>query len=272
VDVSTIIYYFSGTGNSLKIAKDISKGISDCRLRHIAAAMAQGDTTPVDTEKVGIVFPVYADGLPLIVEKFLRDLKTHPDTYVFAVANYGAAAGGTLLQADNILRENGCRLSAAFGLKMPDNTQILFPPSSEEEQKEDFDNEIIEAAGIAVKIEKGLIAGLELFRNVQQLRGTSWQRPVFDPRKMAANFTTNNTCDGCALCERVCPVSNIAIEGAKPRWLDHCEQCLACMQWCPHEAIQFSERTSTWGRYHHPEIRVDELLRQHYSDSVRATR
>jgi ferredoxin len=261
VSVSTTLYYFSGTGNSLKIAKDISKGISDCRLRHIAAAMACGDARPVDTEKVGIVFPVYADGLPLIVEKFLRGLKTHPDTYVFAVANYGAAAGGSLLQADTILREKGCGLSGAFGLKMPDNTQILFPPSSEEEQKEDFDNEIIEAANIAGKIDNGIIAGLELFQNAQQLPGASWQRPPFDPRKMAENFATNDTCDGCALCEQVCPVYNIAIDGATPRWLDHCEQCLACMQWCPQKAIQFSEQTSTWGRYHHPEIRVAELLR-----------
>jgi ferredoxin len=269
--VSTTIFYFSGTGNSLKIAKDISKGISDCRLRHIAAAMAHGDTTPVETDKIGFVFPVYADGLPLIVEQFLRGLKTHPDTYVFAVANYGAAAGGSLLQADNILREKGCRLSAAFGLKMPDNTQILFPPGSGEEQKEDFDNEIAEAVSIAGKIEKGIIAGLDLFRNVQQLRGSSWQRPPFDPRKMAENFTADDTCDGCALCEQVCPVNNIAIDGAKPRWLDRCEQCLACMQWCPHESIQFSKQTSTWGRYHHPEIRVTELLRQTYSDPDPAT-
>jgi ferredoxin len=264
--VSTTMYYFSGTGNSLKIAKDISKGITDCRLQHIAASMAHGDTTPVDTEKVGIVFPVYVDGLPLIVEKFLRGLRIHPDTYIFAVANYGGAVGGSLLQADSILQEKGCRLSAAFGLKMPDNTQILFPPGSEEEQKEDFDNEIIEAASIADQFEKGIIAGLDLIRNAQRSMGTTWQRPSFDPRKMAANFSTDDRCDGCALCEQVCPVNNIAIEGAKPRWLDHCEQCLACMQWCPHQAIQFGERTSTWGRYHHPEIRVDELLRRTYID------
>ena len=266
VDVSTTIYYFSGTGNSLKIAKDISKAISDCRLRHIAAVMARRDTTPVDSEKVGIIFPVYVDGLPIIVEKFLRSLKTQPGAYIFAVANYGGAAGGSLLQADNILREQGCNLSAAFGLKMPDNTQILFPPSSKEEQKEDFDNEIMEAAVIGGKIAKGMTVGLELIQDAQRSLGASWQRPQFDPQKMAASFTTNDTCDGCALCEQVCPVDNIAIEGAKPRWLDHCEQCLACMQWCPHEAIQFSKRTSTWGRYHHPEIRVDELLRLNYSD------
>ncbi len=73
-------------------------------------------------------------------------------------------------------------------------------------------------------------------------------------------------CDGCALCEQVCPVNNVAIEGARPRWLVRCEQCLACMQWCPQKAIQFSERTSTWGRYHHPEIHVDELIRRTYKE------
>ncbi len=270
--MSTTIYYFSGTGNSLKIAKDISKGISNCRLRHIAATMAPGEAAPGASEKVGIVFPVYVDGLPLIVEAFLRGLKTHPDSYLFAVANYGGAVGGSLLQADNILREQGCRLSAAFGLKMPDNTQILFPPSSEEEQKQDFDREVIDAATIAGKIETGISAGLDLIQNAQRSLGASWQRPPFDPRKMAANFTADDRCDGCALCEQVCPVNNVAIEGARPQWLDRCEQCLACMQWCPQKAIQFSERTSTWGRYHHPEIRVAELLRLTYSHHDPATR
>ena len=54
----TTVYYFTGTGNSLKIARDISNGIPDSEVRHIAAVMAEGKGSPVVSGKVGIVFPV----------------------------------------------------------------------------------------------------------------------------------------------------------------------------------------------------------------------
>ena len=38
------------------------------------------------------------------------------------------------------------------------------------------------------------------------------------------------------------------------------EQCLACIQWCPQEAIQFGKKTPRYKRYHHPEVTVREML------------
>jgi len=260
--VNTIIYYFTGTGNSLKISRDISKGIPNSRLRHIAAALAEGSGTTVVSEKVGIVFPVYVEGLPLIVERFARSLNINGDTYVFAVANYGESAGGSLLQLEDICAEKGSRLSSAFGLKMPDNTQILFPPSPVEEQRRDFDREAAAADDIARTVSQGSEAGLNLIQRIQRTPRSPWKRPAFDPGKMAENFSADEKCDGCAVCEEICPVRNIVMEGATPRWQNRCEQCLACMQWCPQQAIQFSKRTSEWGRYHHPDVSVTELLRR----------
>lgn len=44
-------------------------------------------------------------------------------------------------------------------------------------------------------------------------------------------------------------------------WLNHCEQCLACIQWCPQEALQYGKKTPAYERYHHPEIKLQDLLR-----------
>jgi ferredoxin len=223
--------------------------------------MERGDCVADGSDKLGIVFPVYVEGLPLIVEKFIRNLKIPANTYIFAVSNYGESAGGSLVQLNTILKEKGCRLSAAFGLKMPDNTQILFPPSSEASQKSDFRREAAAAEVIAQTVRSAAPAGADLIQQAQQTLDSSWQRPPFDPGKMAENFSTDAGCNGCGICANICPMGNVAMEEGKPKWENRCEQCLACMQWCPQRAVQFSNHTSAWGRYHHPDILMEELLR-----------
>jgi ferredoxin len=257
--MATIIFYFTGTGNSLTIARDLSEVLPDARLVPITPA-----TIPLvikaPTDKVGIVFPVYADGLPRIVEAFTQGLDLPEGVYAFAVANYGGEVGGSLLQMDTILKKNGTFLSAAFGLKMPDNTQILFPPCSKEEQEEDFSHEPEIVLAIAGIVQSKVVTLDELDRMRHQL-GTSWVRPPFDPREMAKKFWVDEKCNGCGLCEKICPVENVLMKDRKPVWLDKCEQCAACMQWCPKESIQFGDKTSGWGRYHHPTIKAEDLFR-----------
>jgi formate hydrogenlyase subunit 6/NADH:ubiquinone oxidoreductase subunit I len=48
----------------------------------------------------------------------------------------------------------------------------------------------------------------------------------------------------------------------KPSWLHRCEQCLACLQWCPQEAIQYGKKTVKYPRYHHPEVILKDMLEQ----------
>ncbi len=51
-------------------------------------------------------------------------------------------------------------------------------------------------------------------------------------------FRTDENCIGCGICAKVCPVSNIKIENKRPVWLHHCQNCLACYNWCPVKAIK----------------------------------
>lgn len=257
--MGTTIFYFTGTGNSLKIARDLAEAVGDAQLVRISPAVIPlSMKEPAD--RVGIVFPVYADGLPRIVEAFARALDVPAGAYVFAMANYGGASGGALLQMDNIFKGKAVPLSAAFGLKMPDNTQILFPPCSRKEQEEDFRHEAESVLTIAGIIRNKATALDDVDRTRRRL-GTSWARPPFDPRPMAKEFRVDEKCNGCGLCEKICPVENVAMKDGKPIWLDRCEQCAACMQWCPEEAIQFGRKTTGWGRYHHPAITAKELFR-----------
>jgi ferredoxin len=76
---------------------------------------------------------------------------------------------------------------------------------------------------------------------------------------MDKDFTVNDNCTGCGICEKVCPVKNIEMADNKPQYKHHCEQCVACIQFCPQKAINYKEATQNRRRYTNPEISYKEL-------------
>ena len=71
----------------------------------------------------------------------MKILKFLSDAYIFTIVTFGAAAGASIAQLENLLTYKGLKLSAAFKMKMPGNYQVMYPPFSEEKQKKDFKNE-----------------------------------------------------------------------------------------------------------------------------------
>jgi MinD superfamily P-loop ATPase len=80
--------------------------------------------------------------------------------------------------------------------------------------------------------------------------------------KSDKEFYADEKCTSCGDCEHVCPVNNIRIVESKPEWLHHCQQCLACINYCPEKAIQYNSKTLSFGRYHHPEINIEVISQQ----------
>ena len=62
------------------------------------------------------------------------------------------------------------------------------------------------------------------------------------------------------VCARICPSANITLEQGRPVWLHHCSQCLACLQWCPQEAIRYGDKTAGKQRYHNPDVSLADML------------
>ena len=66
MSISTVIYYYSATGNSLYTAKALQKLLPEVELRSIPEALAE-DNPSVNADCVGFVFPMHYFGLPLQV-------------------------------------------------------------------------------------------------------------------------------------------------------------------------------------------------------------
>lgn len=255
--MSIIIYYFTGTGNSLKIAKDLAGNLKDTKILQICKRTVEAfeDTR---SDKIGFVFPVYFRGLPHLVRRFIENMPINRDTYYFAVANYGGYPAISFKQISDILGYKGGRLSAAFGIPMPGNMWFMYYPHP----KQDFIDRINDQPKETYKIATAILNRTEV--EIEDIINYSAEEAIynsFKPNDMDKYFWTEKSCNGCGICAKSCPTDNIKIVKCKPVWQHKCEYCLACIHWCPQHAIEYKRDSVNKERYHHPDIKIHELSR-----------
>jgi ferredoxin len=257
------IYYHSGTGNSLWTARKIAEGLSGAEVIRMpgAAGGAADEKSPAVSGTVGLVFPVHIWGVPTFVRRFAERLKDSRPDYLFAVAVNAGQVSATLVQLKNILAGYGLKLSSGFELVMPSNYIPWGGPGPVEKRNLRFRAASEKIGEICSAVSRAAELPVE--------KGPLWQRILFTAvykmsyphvREMDGKFRTDEKCDGCGICAKVCPVSNVTMTDGKPAWNHRCLQCLACLQWCPKESIQYGKKTPAYERYRHPEVRLKDML------------
>ena len=215
----------------------------------------------IDSPVIGLIFPVHIWGVPGRVLKFLDELKAISPDYIFAIANNAGQVSNTLVQLKKAMESKGLALSSGWSIVMPSNYIPWGGPGSLDEQNECFKAVRLKLSTIAGKIRGRVKMPVE--------KGPLWQRIVFTGlykftfplvHKMDDNFWIDERCNQCTLCVNVCPNQNIEIQNDKLIWHNQCEQCLACIQWCPQEALQYGKKTPAYPRYHHPEVKVKDIM------------
>lgn len=250
--MSTKLYWFSATGNSLTTAKMLAEHLEDCTLAPAAAARRQ-DKVIEDADAVGFVFPVYYGNMPWPVREAISKMVFKPDTYVFIVTTWRGHAGAVAQRMDQLLRTRGVKLSLSLGVPMPGNS-FINPPEKD-------------AAYLAAQREnvEALIAPIR-DRQVQDYSTTDVlpMTPIDYPNNFRGIMSDEWDCFGCGTCVRVCPMENIRIEGGQAVIGDNCATCLACFHWCPVQAIWMSKQAGIERRakYRHPDVTMQEIVDQ----------
>lgn len=263
--MKTIIYYFTGTGNSLAAAKKIASVLDDCDLIPIASLRDTQGEVVTQADRIGISCPVYDGGVPVMVAEFAKRLDTSKVGYIFAVVTMAGMGVSALHQIDGILKKHGGRgLDAAFAVCMPGNfTPLSRPPSGKKLDGilASADEKLEEIAHVVDGCIDNPPAFAPFSRLVKAITYGSFATNVHGADK---DFSVSDACNGCGTCEKVCPAGNITLADGKPAWNHNCEFCCACLHFCPEEAIQLHVMRGTEGRgrYRHPDLKVGDMETQ----------
>lgn len=289
--MSNIIFCFSATGNSLYVAKRIAEK-TDSKIVMISKEHL-GSSFAGDYDKVGIVFPVYHQGLPVMVQEFLSKFEHIQGKYMYGISTYGDKPTLALRYLKETLAMYGQQLDLGIGIRLPYNylrPSIIGPgmigkfkvklPSPEKRRQlylaadlkliiviDHINHEILLEEEVSDVMIENFVDKMNLRNKSQKkqwLKITGYEGPLPETfqegiRLMDAGFSVTDACMSCGLCRKVCPADNISYEAGKPTWNMHCEHCLACLHWCPKKAILFRGK-SIEETYHHPKISADEMV------------
>lgn len=262
--METSIFYFSATGNSLSLARNLVNDMNQCELIPIANLVNQ-ERIETNASRIGIIFPVFAWGMPRIVEEFVEKLSWTGKPYIFAIATCVAIQGNTLKDLKKCLRRKGADLHAGFAVKAGRSSLM---------QRNFLDNIIIKLdrqrlrlrtgesriAEMATIIENKATHQPETSSGAANVFGSLFHGLALKSFKTGDNrFVIKDSCTGCGNCVKICPRNNIVLEHGRPTFRHNCELCHACIQWCSNFAIQHPNFDQSLKQYRNPAINLIDL-------------
>ena len=259
-----MIFYFSGTGNSLWVAKRLSERYNEMLMPIAGELMKPIDSQCYEVrtdEKIFFVYPVHSWGLPVLVYRFLESfaLKNYTNQSVYAVCTCGDECGYTDSIMRRQLRKKSISLTGIYSIKMPNNYILMkgFGVDPKEIEKVKLDEAPLQLEKIMDLIDSG-----EYDNNLYITGNFPWLKsriiyPFFSKYAIGRNsFYATVNCTKCGLCARICPTKTIKIKkDSYPSWDNTCIQCTACIHRCPVRAIEYGKVTQDQGRYCHPDLR-----------------
>lgn len=267
------LYYFSGSGNSLYVARELQKRIPKTTLIPIVSLFYK-ENIENDAEIVGFVFPIHLTMVPFIVRKFINIFSLKSAEYIFAIATRAGTQHRAFKDVETILKRKDKSLDAYFTLNMPSNDPKRQNwHAATEEEISILENEVQHNLDFIQKIilnkQKSQEEDNTYTDPVPGFTILSWIFPYVN-RFYNTDFYSDSKCVGCGTCEKVCLSCKIKMNNGKPVWQEdvECFLCNACLNYCPNQAIQikssrfFKMHTKDNDRYSHPFATADDIARQ----------
>jgi ferredoxin len=255
--------YFTGTGNSKRIADICAEELAAAGYRADVAAISEETATAEGASLACFCFPVYSLDLPRIAKRYLESLPLVEGGVKALLLVTGGDPddfGWSLEEGRRILCDRGYDLAYADIVHMPNNwTTFSRAPDRAEASS------ILEAGEAKARAAaRAFVAGERFVKPMNLAKfGPFRSRLVHAGFKLGVKrlwklFRTSEDCNSCGFCARACPTGSIAMEGGRPVWSASCEQCLRCFNLCPSRAImqlEFIGRGSERERWMEPHFK-----------------
>lgn len=248
-----MVFYFTGTGNSLYVAKQIEEDPLS-----IPQVMRTGNSE-FTSESIGIVAPVYGHELPPMVKEFLKNQTFHTD-YFYIILTYGNRHGGAAELAEKFCEECGIAVNYINVIIMADN---WLPGFDMNEQKK-IDKKVEENMAVILA---DLAAHKSMVSEVTDTDRAAHQQFLDRMSQMPVDawqhlLRVTDACTGCGICEKVCPSASVHIEDGKAVHIPgNCQTCLACAHACPQKAVQLTiPEVNPDARYRNEHISLLEII------------
>ena len=254
----SMILYFSATGNTEYIAKELAKGLDD-ECINLLDRIKNQDYSVLHSEKPFIICaPVYVCEMPRFMSAYLKKQTFTGSKDVYFIFTSGGYCGISGQLAKWMFRKKKMNYLGHAEFKMPRNyvANDAYPML----ERKEIEERILQSRDMIGTVVEDIKAGRKLKARHIFLFETIITVP-FNPvwckyKLRAKDFYSTDQCIGCGKCAKLCPLNNIIIEDKKPVWKDNCTHCMACIGNCPTKAIEYGTITQdkeqyNFGKYHY---------------------
>ena len=236
------IFYFSGTGNTKKVAlkyKEYFDGQgNECTLFELPLA-EKADLSGYDL--VGFGYPIHSFNAPQIMLKFAKSLpkkgrkEQKQRAFIFKSSGEPVKMSRvSSLKLIKILKKRGLEVKNEYQYVMPYN--MIFRHTDHtayvmwETAKKLIPIDCADIINGVERHEKKMFMGgfLAWF-----LRCEHWGAHV-----IGVGYKATKDCVGCGLCAKNCPAGNIVMKNGKPKFGGKCYICARCSFHCPKDCIK----------------------------------
>jgi NAD-dependent dihydropyrimidine dehydrogenase PreA subunit/flavodoxin len=260
-----IIYLFSGTGNTKKIANLFKDEFKKENCETEIYPISNDNNTapnPNNYDLVGFAYPIHAFNTPEIMVKFIKTLPEANNIPVFIIKTSGEPLhlnDGSSQKIIRILLNKGYKVNIERHIVMPYN--MIFRHS----------NALVKQLWIYAKALTELYAKDILSGNKYNIKVSILKRlhiQFFRIEWKFANFNgklfkvDKDKCTNCNKCINMCPVNNITRENGEIKFGNNCILCVRCSFNCPTNAINIGI-LNNWkvnGEYKLNDISEDDTL------------
>ena len=220
-----MVFYFTGTGNSLYVAKRLEEN-------------------------------------PISIPQVMRqeNMTFFQTGYFYMILTYGNRHGGAAELAHQLCRECGIQPAYINVVLMVDNWLPSFDMEEQKQLDKQVENQLIRILAdiksrrhwISPVTDQDRAAHQEFLGRMRRMPPDAWQHLL----------RVTESCVGCGICEKVCPSGSIhVVNGRAVHTPGRCPACLACAHACPHKAIQLTiPEKNSQARYRNEHISLREII------------